>query len=178
MSESGPARTDERSETKDAPPEPAMNTARATTKPDCEKRRILKILGALLCIACMETALYHALALPARQGPTKAAALSPQETHAYMRATAGLLIVDVRSRKEFADGHLPAAVNIPLYAFPSRIKSLPHDTPVLLHCQYGYRSLQAYKLLKRLRPDITEVRYVTGRVAPAVSSASSGTQNR
>ena len=38
------------------------------------------------------------------------------------------------------------------------------DTAVLLHCQYGYRSRQAYKLFRRLRPDIVNVRYAAGQL--------------
>lgn len=72
--------------------------------------------------------------------------------------------MDVRSRKEFADGHLPDAVNMPLYAFQSLVKNIPQSAPVLLHCQYGYRALQAYKLFRRLRPDIVNVRYAAGQL--------------
>ena len=126
--------------------------------------RLLKIVAALLVIACAETYVYGQFALPAATSAAHSAALSPEEARRYIRTTPGLLVVDVRSQKEFADGHLPNAVNMPLYAFHHLVKNIPQDTAVLLHCQYGYRSRQAYKLFKRLRPDIVNVRYAAGQL--------------
>ncbi len=127
-------------------------------------QRLLKILAVLLVIACVETCVYWQLAGQAGTSAGASAALSPEEARRYMRTTAGLLVIDVRSQKEFADGHLPNAVNMPLYAFHHLVKNIPQDSAVLLHCQYGYRSLQAYKLFRRLRPDIANVRYAAGQL--------------
>ena len=126
--------------------------------------RLLKIVAALLVIACAETYVYGQFALPAATSAAHSAALSSEEARRYIRTTPGLLIVDVRSQKEFADGHLPNAINMPLYAFNDMVKSIPQDAAVLLHCQYGYRALQAYKLFRRLRPDIVNVRYAAGQL--------------
>jgi len=130
-----------------------------------DKAFFLKVIGVLLLIACVETAVFWRFAAPAPQGQGEIAALSPEEAQEYVRNTTNLLIIDVRSHKEFADGHLVHAVNIPLYAFQRQVKNIPSNVPILLHCQYGYRALQAYKLLRRLRPDIHEVRYAAGQLA-------------
>lgn len=126
--------------------------------------RIVKIIVVLLAIACIETAIYGQFAVATGKSIGASAALSPDEARAYTRTTANLLVIDVRSQKEFADGHIRNAVNMPLYAIQSMVKSLPDDVPILLHCQYGYRALQAYKLFRRLRPDIVNVRYVAGQL--------------
>jgi len=126
--------------------------------------RLLKIIAVLLAIACVETCVYWQFAASAGTSAGASAALSPKEARRYMRTTAGLLVIDVRSQKEFADGHLPNAINMPLYAFHQLVKNIPQDSAVLLHCQYGYRSLQAYKLFRRLRPDIANVRYDAGQL--------------
>ena len=126
--------------------------------------RLLKIVAVLLVIACVETYVYWQFAAPAAPSAGDSAALSPEEARRHMRTTPGLLVIDVRSQKEFADGHLPNAVNMPLYAFGHMVKDIPQDAAVLLHCQYGYRSLQAYKLFRRLRPDIANVRYAAGQL--------------
>ncbi|MTJ93234.1 MAG: rhodanese-like domain-containing protein [Desulfovibrio sp.] len=126
--------------------------------------RLLKILAVLLVIACVETFAYWRFAVPADEGAGASAALSPEEARRYMRLATDMLVIDVRSQKEFADGHLPNAVNMPLYAFHHLVKDIPQKTAVLLHCQYGYRSRQAYKLFRRLRPDITHVWYVAGQL--------------
>ncbi len=145
----------------------AMNAAQTgTTFPQGlgGRLRLWKIFAVLLVIACVETAVYWQLAAPTTEPSGVSAALTPQKALEYMHTTAGLMVIDVRSRKEFADGHLPGAVNMPLYAFPSLAKNIPQGVPVLLHCQYGYRALQAYKLFRRLRPDIVNVRYAAGQL--------------
>ena len=126
--------------------------------------RLLKIVAVLLVIACVETYVYWQFAAPAGTSAGDSAALSPEEARRHMRTTLGLLVIDVRSQKEFADGHLPNAINMPLYAFNDMVKSIPQDAAVLLHCQYGYRALQAYKLFRRLRPDIVNIRYAAGQL--------------
>lgn len=128
-----------------------------------DKAYVLKFFAVLLLIACVETGVYWGFSRPAPRGQGEIAALSPEEAQEYVRDTPNLLIIDVRSRKEFADGHLVHAINMPLYAFQRMAKDIPANVPVLLHCQYGYRSLQAYKLLRRLRPDIQDVRFAAGQ---------------
>jgi rhodanese-related sulfurtransferase len=50
------------------------------------------------------------------------------------------LVVDVREPWEYAEGHLPGAVNIPLSTLPARLAELPQDRPILLVCNSGSRS--------------------------------------
>ena len=63
-------------------------------------------------------------------------------------AVPGAVLVDVREAEEFAAGHIPGAVNLPL----SRIKTvaLPKETPLFLYCLRGARSLRAVGVLKRM----------------------------
>ncbi|HLP37887.1 rhodanese-like domain-containing protein [Lacibacter sp.] len=59
--------------------------------------------------------------------------------------------VDVRSREEFADGHFPGATNIPLPEIAAKANELKaFDSPVVLYCRSGARSMNAYFLLKQL----------------------------
>ena len=127
-------------------------------------RRLLKIVAVLLVIACAETYSYWKFSAPTSKSAGEPVALSPEAAREYVLNTEKLIVIDVRSQKEFADGHLPNAVNMPLYAFQHLVKNIPQDAAVLLHCQYGYRALQAYKLFRRLRPDITNVRYAAGQL--------------
>ena len=57
-------------------------------------------------------------------------------------------VIDVRSRDEWAAGHLPGAQNIPLGHLVERARDLPTDKPVVLHCQGGARSAIAASLLQ------------------------------
>ena len=81
------------------------------------KLRLLTIFAVLLVIVCVETWAYRQFAMSADTSEGLSASLSPEEARRYLRTTAGVLVIDVRSQKEFADGHLPNAVNMPLYAF-------------------------------------------------------------
>lgn len=59
------------------------------------------------------------------------------------------VIVDVREDYEFAAGHIPGAVLIPLGELTDRMDEIPTDVPVVLVCRSGNRSSQAYRTLSR-----------------------------
>ena len=56
-------------------------------------------------------------------------------------------LIDVRSPSEFASGHIPGAINIPMEQIESRLADL-HSGPVVLVCQMGKRALIAADLLE------------------------------
>jgi phage shock protein E len=61
----------------------------------------------------------------------------------------GARLVDVRTRGEFAAGHLPGAVNIPVQELDARLNELqPKDGVVVVYCRSGHRSGNAARLLK------------------------------
>lgn len=63
-------------------------------------------------------------------------------------AAGRVAVLDVRSRDEYADGHIDGAHNIPLGELPDRLTEVPHDTPVVVHCQTGVRSAIATSILR------------------------------
>ena len=67
-------------------------------------------------------------------------------------------VVDVRSAAEFAGGHIPGAMNIPLPQLEERLGEIPAVRPVAVHCEGGYRSAIAASLLARLgRQDVHDL---------------------
>ena len=64
----------------------------------------------------------------------------------------GGVVVDVRTREEFASHRLKKAVNIPLAELGQRIRETVPDksVPVLVHCASGARSAAAVGQLRRL----------------------------
>jgi len=56
-------------------------------------------------------------------------------------------VVDVRSPEEYARGHLPEAVNIPLGILRERMDEIPREGKVAVHCLSGYRSYVAQRIL-------------------------------
>ena len=59
------------------------------------------------------------------------------------------VILDVRTAKEFSEGHIEGAVNIDFYKadFKEEIQSLPESTAIFLYCRSGHRSSMACKTL-------------------------------
>jgi rhodanese-related sulfurtransferase len=58
-----------------------------------------------------------------------------------------LLVLDVRSTEEFAQGHVPGAVNIPHDQVASRMAEVPKDKDVVLYCRSGRRTGLAAEVL-------------------------------
>ncbi len=57
------------------------------------------------------------------------------------------LLVDVRTPQEYAGGHIPGAVNIPVDDLRSRLGELPHDRELAVYCQVGQRGYLATRIL-------------------------------
>ena len=53
------------------------------------------------------------------------------------------MIVDTRDAAQFAEGHIPGAVNIEWRAVPGRLDELPASGMVILYCNTGTLSAQA-----------------------------------
>jgi rhodanese-related sulfurtransferase/DNA-binding MarR family transcriptional regulator len=67
------------------------------------------------------------------------------------RAREGLVtVVDVRPPEEYAAGHVPGAVNIPLKELEQRLQELPRGQEVVAYCRGPYCVL-AYEAVARLR---------------------------
>lgn len=65
--------------------------------------------------------------------------------------TSGPLVVDVRSKEEYAYGAYPGAVNIPLDELQRRVSELgPKDRQIILYCASGGRSSYAVQMLKSM----------------------------
>lgn len=53
------------------------------------------------------------------------------------------LFIDVRTPEEYAQGHVPGAVLIPLTELPARMGEIPKDCKVYIICRSGNRSSNA-----------------------------------
>lgn len=68
------------------------------------------------------------------------------------RAKMGLVtVLDVRPREEYAAGHLPGAINVPLDDIAKRLKQLPKGREVIAYCRgpYCLLSVDAVTLLRQ-----------------------------
>jgi rhodanese-related sulfurtransferase len=85
--------------------------------------------------------------------------LSPEEARASLDE--GYTYVDVRSEPEFAEGHVPGALNVPISHMaaagltpnPEFLAvmegAFPKDAPLLIGCKSGGRSLKAVGILQK-----------------------------
>ena len=69
-------------------------------------------------------------------------------------------IIDVRSPKEWSEGHIEGALHIPVGDMEVRVDTIPRGKPIHMICGSGYRSSIATSVLRRAGK--TEVINVTG----------------
>jgi len=64
----------------------------------------------------------------------------------------GYALIDVREKDEYRDGHLPGAISVPRGFLDMRIEEVvpKKDTPVILYCAGGTRSLLAGRTLREM----------------------------
>jgi rhodanese-related sulfurtransferase len=68
-------------------------------------------------------------------------------------------LIDVRSPGEYAAGHLPCAVNLPMDQVEARLDDVHHRDPVVLVCRTGRRATLTGNLL---RPHLNELLVLDG----------------
>lgn len=71
------------------------------------------------------------------------------DVEAVLAASSGerAFLVDVRTPQEYAGGHIPGAVNIPVDDLRSRLSELPRDRKIAAYCQVGQRGYLATRIL-------------------------------
>lgn len=76
----------------------------------------------------------------------------PEVTPQQMRAEPDRLVIDVRERNEFEEGHVPGAEHLSKGFIETRIEDLVPDreTPITLYCGSGVRSLLAGRAIREL----------------------------
>jgi rhodanese-related sulfurtransferase len=84
-------------------------------------------------------------------GPARAAdAIGAADLATRVREGAAPLVLDVRTREEFASGHIPGAVNIPHTELRERLGELraSKDEEIVVHCERGGRAEAAEAVLR------------------------------
>lgn len=74
------------------------------------------------------------------------------------------LVIDVRSPEEYARGHVPGAILMPIQAFPGAIERLPADKhrEIVVYCEMGPRAGLARAAL--LYAGYSDVQYLDGHM--------------
>lgn len=64
------------------------------------------------------------------------------------KATPGAVLLDVREADEFAAGHIPGSINLPLSVIDTAETLIPDfETPIFAYCLVGSRSARAMSRL-------------------------------
>ena len=97
-----------------------------------------------------------------RAARTFAGVLGPQALAARIANDDAPLILDVRTPAEFAEGHLPGAINIPYDELASRLDELgpERNAEVIVYCRSGRRAGLAESVL--VETGFSNVRDLTG----------------
>ena len=76
------------------------------------------------------------------------------EDLANIQARGSAQLIDICSPTEYASGHIPGAINIPMEQISTRIADLRIDSPVVLICKSGQRACATAQLLEASRTDV------------------------
>ncbi|MCQ5365854.1 rhodanese-like domain-containing protein [Anoxybacillus salavatliensis] len=68
---------------------------------------------------------------------------------AQMIQKGDVVVLDVRTEEEYASGHIPGAMLLPLQQLQERINELKKDETYIVVCRSGNRSAQASELLAK-----------------------------
>jgi rhodanese-related sulfurtransferase len=63
--------------------------------------------------------------------------------------SADAYLLDVRESEEWAAGHAPEAVHLPMMEIPARLSEIPGDRDVVVVCRVGARSAQVVQYLRQ-----------------------------
>lgn len=90
--------------------------------------------------------------------------VSAQKLANQIHAGAPPLILDVRSKREFDQGHVPGARHIPFWKMASQAQTLSafQERPIVVYCGHGPRAYIAGAALRRR--GFTNVAYLSGHM--------------
>ena len=73
--------------------------------------------------------------------------------------TKNAVLIDVRTKEEYDQGHIPNSINLPLSELDQILNALSQsNTPLFVYCQSGSRSARAAKSMKKAGySDVTNI---------------------
>jgi len=97
---------------------------------------LLALLGLALLVGCGGSS-------ELGNQPATVANVSAAQLQTLMAGAQPLVLLDVRSAAEYAAGHIPGSINIPVNELPTRLGELSATTPTACVCASGSRSAVA-----------------------------------
>ena len=108
------------------------------------------ILG--MMVLCVLTAALAALPQKHPSVASGAPETSARELHSMLGHKGKVLVLDVRTPEEYAKGHIPEAVNVPIDSLAGKIHEMhvSKETTIVTACDHGGRSSRAAMELRKL----------------------------
>jgi rhodanese-related sulfurtransferase len=97
------------------------------------------------------------------EAPDQAPSIAPSELSARRATDQAPIVIDVRTREEYASGHIPGALNIPFDQVAERISEIDAPHGVALYCMIGPRARKGEAAL--LGAGYTSVLHIEGGLA-------------
>ncbi len=129
--------------------------------------RMIVVCSAVVALVSQTAFAAGAKSTASAQTPGKAlvssSVISTDELKDALAKKMPWMIVDVRTPEEYAGGHIPGSVNIPLNTLEQRYAEIPKDKVVILSCRSGRRSGLAQETLTKF--GYTNTRNHTGGIS-------------
>ena len=97
------------------------------------------------------------------EAPDQAPSIAPSELSARRATDRAPIVIDVRTREEYASGHIPGALNIPFDQVAEKISEIDAPHGVALYCMIGPRARKGEAAL--LGAGYTSVLHIEGGLA-------------
>ena len=118
-----------------------------------------KWFAVLLAYIFMFAAYGHS---PAAELP-QTGALAPAEALQLMDTLGDkLTVIDVRTEQEYAQGHVPGALLLPIQTLREHMGQVPRSASVLLLCRTGRRAETAYDMIREAYPQKKNLWFLKG----------------
>lgn len=89
--------------------------------------------------------------------------VTPDEVREMKDRSRDIVLVDVRTPEEYAEGRIEGAKHIPVRELERRSGEIPTDKDVVFYCHSGARSAFACRFMKKL--GYTRVKNMSGGIA-------------
>lgn len=76
--------------------------------------------------------------------------ISPQQAQTLLAQQPNAILLDVREDNEIALCQIAGSLHIPMNLIPLHHNQLPDDTPIIVYCHHGIRSLNVARYLEHL----------------------------
>ena len=116
-------------------------------------KRVVKLRAiAGIAVFCLVSASLAAFPQQHPSVTSGAPEVSASELHSMLGQQGKVLVLDVRTPEEYAKGHIPEAVNVPIDSLAAKVQEMQvsKETTIVTTCEHGGRSSRAALELRKM----------------------------